>query len=130
MKLTIDNISADIVAADDAIKHFEETKIKQHKNIAAYHLQQATEKLIKVQIYKHSTQKEIFTHNIDKLITYAETLNAALVIPEYIQKHSPQITSWEAESRYDSDFAIRIDTLKKAYETISAWEITVRKLLR
>ena len=79
MKLTIDTIIADIVAADDAIKHFEETKIKQHKNIAAYHLQQATEKLIKVQIYKHSTQKEIFTHNIDKLITYAETLNVTVL---------------------------------------------------
>jgi len=48
-------IRADILAARRAIEDFEETGIKDIKNIAAYHLQQASEKLIKLQIYSHAS---------------------------------------------------------------------------
>jgi len=34
------------------MEYFDQTKNKDIKNIAAYHLQQAAEKLIKIQIYK------------------------------------------------------------------------------
>lgn len=45
-------IKADIIAAKQAIDYFDDNKIKDIKNVAAYHLQQATEKLIKYQIYE------------------------------------------------------------------------------
>ncbi len=40
-------IKADIIAAKQAIDYFEAQHIRDLKSIAAYHLQQATEKLIK-----------------------------------------------------------------------------------
>ena len=50
MILTIGLIKADLITAGQAIEYFEATSNKNIKNIAAYHLQQATEKLIKYQI--------------------------------------------------------------------------------
>ena len=47
MILTIGLIKADLITAGQAIEYFEATSNKNIKNIAAYHLQQATEKLIK-----------------------------------------------------------------------------------
>ena len=52
MKLSKGLIKADIIAAKQAMEYFEQTKNKDIKNVAAYHLQQASEKLIKMQIYK------------------------------------------------------------------------------
>lgn len=51
-------IKADIVTAYQSISYFKEHKIKDIKNIAAYHLQQAIEKLIKIQIYDASIKLE------------------------------------------------------------------------
>ena len=51
MKLTKGLIRADIIAARQAIAYYDEKQIKDIKNIAAYHLQQAAEKLIKIQLY-------------------------------------------------------------------------------
>ena len=51
MTLTKGLIKADLITAKQAIDYYEEKRIKDIKNIAAYHLQQATEKLIKYQIY-------------------------------------------------------------------------------
>ena len=45
-------IKADIISARQAIEYFVATGNKDIKNIAAYHLQQAAEKLIKYQIYE------------------------------------------------------------------------------
>ena len=48
MKLTKGLIKADIIAAKQAIEYFEQKNNKDIKNVAAYHLQQAAEKLIKL----------------------------------------------------------------------------------
>ena len=76
MILTIGLIKADLVTAGQAIEYFEATSNKNIKNIAAYHLQQATEKLIKYQIYRataNPNNTKLYTHNIEKLIVYADT---------------------------------------------------------
>lgn len=52
MELTKSIIRADIIAAKQAIEYFDQKGTKEIKNIAAYHLQQAAEKLIKYQIYQ------------------------------------------------------------------------------
>ena len=44
-------IKADIIAARQAIEYYQEHNVKDMKNVAAYHIQQAAEKLIKYQIY-------------------------------------------------------------------------------
>lgn len=124
MILTKGIIEADIIAARQAIEYFEISGNRNIKNVAAYHLQQAAEKLIKIQIYascSNISNSQMFTHNLERLIVYADSLGIAPVIPDYIRKHSLQITDWEAGSRYDVDFSVRIDTLKKTYEVICKW---------
>ncbi len=125
MLLTKGIIRADLVAARQAIEYFQNKGIRDIKNIAAYHLQQAAEKLIKLQIYKSVSDvnnSQMYTHNLDRLILYSESMGVRIHVPDYIREHSVQISDWEAGSRYDVGFSIRIDTLKKAYDVISRWE--------
>ncbi len=124
MNLTIALIKADIIAAEQAIDYFDKHGVKDIKNIAAYHLQQAAEKLIKIQIYSKASNinnASMYTHNIEKLIAYAQSLNFDFVLPKYIDGNSLVLTNWEAGSRYDVGFQIRIDTLKKTHEVIEKW---------
>lgn len=124
MKLTMGLIKADMIAAVHAIEYFEENGIKDIKNFAAYHIQQATEKLIKIQVYNkyaNYNNHSLYTHNIEKLIVYADSLNIDAIIPKYIRDNSLVITDWEAGSRYDVGFSIRIDTLKKASKEVDSW---------
>ena len=124
MKLTMGLIKADIIAAKQAIAYFEENKIRDIKNIAAYHIQQAMEKLIKIQVHRKSNDYDnhkLFNHNIEKLILYAENLDIDLYVPKYVRDNSLVITDWEAGSRYDVGFSIRIDTLKKAFNEAECW---------
>ena len=117
-------IKADIIAAKQAIAYFEENKIRDIKNIAAYHIQQAMEKLIKIQVYCKSNDYDnhkMFNHNLEKLILYAETLDIDLYVPKYVRDNSLVITDWEAGSRYYVGFSIRIDTLKKAFNEAECW---------
>lgn len=64
---------------------------------------------------------QMYTHQIEKLILYADSLGINPIIPDYIRENSLVITAWEAGSRYDIGFSIRIDTLKKCYEIIDEW---------
>ena len=99
--------------------------MKDIKNVAAYHLQQAAEKLIKYQIYQNLNtinNHSVYTHDLSRLIGYAVSEGIQLNIPDYIYDHMNSITEWEAGSRYDIAFSIRIDTLKKCYNVIEEWE--------
>lgn len=128
MKLTMALIKADIIAAKQAIEYFELNSVRNIKNIAAYHLQQSVEKLIKIQIYNKITNydnRQVFTHDIEKLILYSDSLNVGIIIPKYVRDNSFTITDWEAGSRYDIHFSIRIDTLKKAYNEADTWYATL-----
>ena len=129
MKLTKGLIRADIIAARQAIAYYDEKQIKDIKNIAAYHLQQAAEKLIKIQLYRGISQisnKEIYTHDLRRLVGYANSQGLTLAVPEYIQRHLLMITDWEAGSRYNIGFSVRIDILKKTLDVITEWERQIR----
>ncbi len=69
-------IYADILTARQALNTYKENpKLKDIKNICAYHLQQATEKLIKSQIYNSDFQyndRDLYTHDIAALISYVD----------------------------------------------------------
>ncbi len=117
-------IKADIISARQAIEYFVATGNKDIKNIAAYHLQQAAEKLIKYQIYESGVaidNAKLYTHNIEALILYAESLNIQISVPKLIRDNSLVITKWEAGSRYGLGLSIRIDTLQKYYNVIDVW---------
>ena len=63
----------------------------------------------------------MYTHDIRKLLDYASEENFRLIVPDYINNHANSITEWEAGSRYDIGFSVRIDALKKCYETVNEW---------
>ena len=110
--------------AKQGIEIFEENKIREVKNMSAYHLQQAVEKLIKIQIYRSGIEydnRNMYVHNLVKFITYAKKIGIDLKIPKSIDENALMITDWEAGSRYDVHFSIRIDTLKKMYQIVNEW---------
>lgn len=124
MKLSKGLVMADIIAAKQAIDYYDEKQIKDIKNIAAYHLQQAAEKLIKHQIYQSAgavNNKQMYTHDLSRLKDYAEEVGVQLILPEYIDKHLNVITDWEAGSRYDTGFSVRVDMLKKCLNAVNEW---------
>ena len=124
MKLTRGLIKADLIAARQAIEYYDQQGIKDIKNVAAYHLQQAAEKLIKYQIYQSGaavSHSQMYTHNIERLIVYGDSLGVPMKVPAYVREKSLILTDWEAGSRYDIGFSIRIDVLKRTYEILSAW---------
>ena len=126
-------IKADIIAARQSIEYYEKHKIKDIKNVAGYHLQQASEKLIKNQIYEQLDDNEIdfnkvFIHDLDKLITYANYNNVDLNVPKYIYNNRTEITRWEAGSRYELGISVRIDTLKKVYDVVSEWYDEIKRI--
>ena len=124
MILTKGLIKADIIAARQAIEYYQEHNVKDIKNVAAYHIQQAAEKLIKYQIFASGAafnHSQMYTHNIERLIVYGDSLGIKLDVPGYIRQNSLKITDWEAGSRYDVAFSIRIDTLMTACKVVTEW---------
>ena len=125
--LTIAQVQADLLAALDAIHRAEKIRPKEAKYIkglAGYHLQQAAEKMIKLQIYQSGREynnAKMYRHSLDDLITYAESLNISLIIPDYVDEKKYVITRWEAQGRYDMHAAVRLDTLKRCYQEMEQW---------
>ena len=121
-------INADIVAAKQSITYYKEHNVKDIKNIAAYHLQQAAEKLIKIQLYDSAVKLDnsrLYTHNIEALLAYGADKQMELIVPDYIRNNALAITKWEAGSRYGLGLSIRITTLEKCLYIISEWYKTV-----
>lgn len=132
-KLSAGLIYADILTARQALNMYKNnTKLKDLKNICAYHIQQAVEKMIKAQIYISGfpyNDRDMYTHNIALLIAYNEKHDISIQIPEFIKERSHIITKWEAGSRYDLHFSIRVDTLEKYLQVVEEWYGHIKKIL-
>lgn len=131
--LIMPQVEADILSAEDAINRAEAlppAKAKYIKGLAGYHLQQATEKMIKIQLYA-SGQKldyaQIYKHSLDDLIIYANSLGISLMVPDYINKYKTVITDWEATGRYDMHFVVKLAQLKKCHQVVKEWYDEMRK---
>lgn len=126
-ELSLAQVKADIVVAKSAIEESERMSsrsAKYIKGIAAFHLQQASEKAIKFQIYESGVKVEhhkIYKHSLDDLIDYANDLNVNVYVPQYIMKNKYSITKWEALGRYDLSAVVRLDTLKACIKVIEEW---------
>ena len=125
--LSLSQIMADIHVAEFCIHSAERKKAKDAKPFkgqAGYHLQQASEKLIKIQLYKSGTAlnySKLYKHNLDDLIIYGQSLGITLTVPPYVRQHAYTISSWEARGRYDLHLVVRIDVLKKSYAEVISW---------
>lgn len=127
LPMTMAQIKADIFLIDAAIKEAEKRSAKEAKYIkgqAGYHLQQAAEKLIKIQLYASGAKLDpakIYKHKLYELIGYASTLGIQLILPPYINKNAALISDWEAEGRYDIHVVVKITQLKKCFEEVNNW---------
>ncbi len=128
-------IKADIVLAENALKEAKSSTPKLAKYLkgqVGYHLQQAAEKLIKIQIYKSGKNidySKLYKHDIQYIINYAKSKGISLMIPDYVAKNSMVISSWEAEGRYDVHIVVKYPQLEKAYSVISEWYQQLEKSL-
>lgn len=125
--LSMTQVKADLLMASYGISQAMVSSAKMAKTMkgmAAYHLQQACEKMIKIQLYasgKKLNHARIYRHSLKDLCIYAESISVRLVIPAYIDRNKEIITSWEAEGRYDLHLVVRIDTLKRCLSEAEQW---------
>ena len=131
--LSMGQIEADLFVAGSAIKKAESMTSKAgkyYRGLAGYHLQQAAEKLIKIQIYDSGVainNSKINRHSLGDLMSYAASLGIALNVPKWVKNKKDVITKWEAEGRYDLHFVVRLDTLKNCYQEINQWFLDLKK---
>ena len=86
---------------------------------AAYHMQQAIEKTIKLKAEIQGLN--LWGHEIDVLLHNCDVNNIDIDVPSYIRNKADVITHWEAECRYYPVSVVRRDTIKKAYDITLEW---------
>ncbi len=86
---------------------------------AAYHLQQAIEKTIKLKA--EIAGLSLWGHDIDVLLKKCDDNNIDIGVPKYIREKADVITHWEAECRYYPIKVVRKDTLQKTYDIALKW---------
>lgn len=121
-----------IIIAKQALKNFEMTKIKDMKNKAAYNTQQAIEYLIKYSIYnckqyqnKNNSVNQIYSHDLDGMVNkYCKPYG--VYVPKKIEEHADVYSRWEAESRYQLSYSVRIDSIMSALKETEQWLIQIK----
>ena len=120
---------ADIRASKSALEAVKakEGNEKATKGIAAYHAQQAIEKILKSEIYKADpciSPRKMYTHKIYDLCAIAESYG--IKVPKSIKNSAYKYSDWEAAGRYDLHFSVRTDSIEKALCLAEEWlrEIT------
>lgn len=93
-------------------------------NYIAYHVQQATEKMLKFQLEMQG-EKYPHTHRIGVLID--ECLTFGIEIPELIQDYDVVITEWATGTRYDSSFVTSKRQLLKVMECLENWFTDIKE---
>ncbi len=87
--------------------------------LAAYHVQQAIEKTIKLKAEIEGLN--LWGHNIGELIKNCDDSKLDIGIPSWIRNNARSVTGWEAECRYYPIKSVRKDTIKKAYDLTREW---------
>lgn len=86
-------------------------------NNAAYHLQQAVEKMLKGALECVGVTVPN-THKISKLVKMVSDNGANLTISDWVDEHSEMLSEWEAQTRYDMDFLVEKRKLDRAMKEI------------
>ena len=120
---------SDLVLSRQAICNYESNKnLKDMKNLASYHVQQALEKMLKYCIYNKQpsgTVKELYTHDLDKLIR-DHCNKYGISVPKKIVKNANEYTRWEAESRYALKYSVRVTSIISALVETENWLIELK----
>lgn len=86
---------------------------------AAYHMQQAVEKTIK--LAAEIARLNLWGHDIYELINACDKKGIRIGIPDYIRDKAYVITEWEADCRYYPAKVVRKDSIKKVYDITVKW---------
>jgi HEPN domain-containing protein len=127
---------SEIIIAKQALNNYEITKIKDMKNTASYHTQQAIELLIKYKIYNDTTYNQgdseitqLFTHDLNRLIK-KYCIPYGIYVPPKIVKNAKIYSSWESESRYSLAYSVRTDSIKSAINEVEQWLIQTKPMYK
>ena len=86
-------------------------------NSIAYHLQQTVEKTLKG--YLECVGVTVpNTRAMDRLVQMSGNNGSMAVITEWLEEHVDMLTRWEVETRYNLDFRLELEKVKKSYEKI------------
>lgn len=86
---------------------------------AAYHMQQAIEKTIKLKAELEGLN--LWGHDIDVLIKKCDDAGIDIAVPKLIREKADMYTHWEAECRYYPIKVVRKDSIKKVYDQAVKW---------
>lgn len=93
---------------------------KYDRLIAAYHIQQAIEKTIKLVAVMNGIN--LWGHDIEYLINECDKQGEKnIYIPELIRSKAGTYTEWEADCRYYPSKVVYKKTLLAAYQCIEEW---------
>lgn len=113
---------------DKALSNFKAAKLlfvcapndEEQLNIIGYHLQQTIELIIK-HIFSLNGIPFQKTHDIDQLISLAESNNIELYLPEYIREKADVISLWETKTRYTMGFKVELNRISKTIDEIEKY---------
>jgi len=88
------------------------------QNMAAYHTQQAIEKIIK-HLLNSKRGYASTDHDIERLAVEAK--ENSIIIPEWVQENSYEISKWATTIRYNSNFKTNRESIQKYNANIIAW---------
>ena len=88
------------------------------QNIAAYHVEQAVEKIMKGLLVKNDGFAGI-SHNITELSKDLDELSVSY--PEWIHDKDDQITSWATTIRYNANFKADHDEIIQIIDDTNKW---------
>lgn len=95
------------------------------KNVAAYNVQQAVEKLIKAIILNQNiyaqTEKWYRSHDIRQLIKTARLKGFIVPIPRDIFVKADILTNWVSKTRYGDGKGINVRTIESILLTVQMW---------
>lgn len=95
----------------------EKTNDEMILNNAAYHLQQAVEKVLKGALECVGVTVP-YSHKISKLVAMVFNNGANLTITDWLDDHAEMLSEWETETRYNMDFLVEKRKLDRAMEEV------------
>lgn len=94
------------------------------QNMAAYHVQQAIEKVIKQLIIDKRGYGNI-EHDIERLIQDAKT--EEISIPDWVEENSYEISKWATTIRYNSNFKTNRDSIFEYIKNTKKWIESIKR---
>lgn len=110
----------DLTTAQRNIDHWSD---EVELDIAAYHLQQAVEKMLKFKLTLHGISWE-FTHDIDKLLDIFDA--NSIPYPDWIGNYSITITQFATHTRYGKNLVASKRVLDKLLPLIASYLTTLQ----